>query len=175
MRHAVWRLSGRLPYGGRMITDRPNTIPWPPLLYLAGAILPWLLHKAVPLDLPSFGRIADLAIPPTGWAFVAAGAFLAYLGVRSLRDAGTAVDPRAPADKLVTFGPFNQSRNPIYLGVIVAFFGLAIATGNLWRFAAIPVLVVALTRLAIEREEQHLAARFGAQWQDYATKVRRWM
>jgi protein-S-isoprenylcysteine O-methyltransferase Ste14 len=158
-----------------MMSERPNVIPWPPILYLAGAIVPWVLHGAVPFDIPSLGRIADMAIPPIGWAFVAAGAFLAYLGVRSLRDAGTAVDPRAPADRLVTFGPFNQSRNPIYLGVMIAFCGLAIATGNIWRFAALPVLVVGLTRLAIEREEAHLAARFGAEWPDYATRVRRWI
>ena len=29
--------------------------------------------------------------------------------------------------------------------------------------------------LAIEREERHLAARFGTDWQDYAARTPRWL
>ena len=58
--------------------------------------------------------------------------------------------------------------------MLIAFIGLALATGNLWRFAAVPVLFAALMPLAVVREEAHLAARFPAEWEAFAARVPRW-
>jgi protein-S-isoprenylcysteine O-methyltransferase Ste14 len=35
--------------------------------------------------------------------------------------------------------------------------------------------MLVLTKLAIEREEAHLAARFGDAWAAYRARVRRWL
>jgi protein-S-isoprenylcysteine O-methyltransferase Ste14 len=102
------------------------------------------------------------------------GLTINYLALRSFAGAGTPVSPIAPAERLVTFGLYNRTRNPMYLAMLVAFLGLALATGNLWRFAAVPVLFAALVPLAVVREEAHLGAQFGAEWQEYAARVPRW-
>jgi protein-S-isoprenylcysteine O-methyltransferase Ste14 len=168
----------RLPcvYGCGMtnFADRPNTIHWPPILYVMALLLPWLLQTIIPLPIIAPGRIWDDLMFSVGWALVATGVTIGWLALKSFTAFGTPFDPTARAEKLVTFGLYNRSRNPMYLAAVIAFFGLAVATGNVWRFAVLPVLCVGLQRLAIEREEQHLLARFGEAWTTYSATVRRW-
>ena len=52
---------------------------------------------------------------------------------------------------------------------------LALATGILWFLLAALVSGLLVQKLAIEREERHLEARFGKKWRDYSRKVRRWI
>lgn len=154
--------------------ERPNRIPWPPLLYGAGLIVPWLLSLLVSLPDASLPEPFDALQGGLGWGLVAGGVALAWFAIKSFMGVETAVDPTKPATRLVTFGIYNQSRNPMYLGALVAFLGLAVATGNPWRFVALPLLWYGLMRLAIHREEAHLEARFGADWRSYASRVPRW-
>jgi protein-S-isoprenylcysteine O-methyltransferase Ste14 len=157
-----------------MDTSRPNTLPWPPILYALALLVPWLAQTLVALPILTAGRIWDDVLVAVGWALVALGLTINYLALRSFAGVGTPVSPVAPADHLVTFGLYNRTRNPMYLAMLIAFVGLALATGNLWRFAAVPVLFAALVPLAVVREEAHLAVRFGAEWQAYAARVPRW-
>jgi protein-S-isoprenylcysteine O-methyltransferase Ste14 len=154
--------------------ERPNSIHWPPILYGLALVLPWLLGKFAPLPRLEAGGVAGQALVPIGYAIVAAGIMVGYLAIRSFSAAGTPFDPTARAEKLVTFGLYHQSRNPMYLAALIAFFGLALATGNLWRLIALPLLFFGLQNLAVIREESHLEARFGDAWRDYASRVRRW-
>jgi protein-S-isoprenylcysteine O-methyltransferase Ste14 len=156
------------------VTDRPNTIHWPPILYVVGLAVPWLLQTILPLPIIEPGRIWDDLMVSIGCALVATGLTIGWLALKSFTAFGTPFSPTARAEKLVTFGLYNRTRNPMYLGVLMAFLGLALATGSLWRFAMLPVLFSGLQMLAIEREEAHLAARFGEAWRDYAGRVRRW-
>jgi protein-S-isoprenylcysteine O-methyltransferase Ste14 len=75
----------------------------------------------------------------------------------------------------VTRGPFALSRNPIYLGEALILSGLAGIESSAGYAAAAALFVILVTRLAIVREEAHLAARFGAAWEAYAGRVRRWL
>ncbi len=154
--------------------ERPNSIYWPPLAYLAALVAPWLLQTYLPLpeiELP--GSFED-AMVGVGLALLATGVVVDYLALRSFRAVGTPFDPTAKAEKLVSFGLYNRTRNPMYLGAMVAFLGLAIATGNIWRWLALPPLFWVLHTLAILREEAHLEARFGEAWRDYAARTPRW-
>ncbi len=154
--------------------DRPNTIHWPPILYATALLLPWLLQFLLPLPQISLGSVADDAMIGIGWALVATGLTVGYLALRSFSGAGTPFDPTARAERLVTFGLYNRTRNPMYLAALVAFLGLALATGNSWRFLVLPVLFFGLLKLAVLREEQHLDARFGEDWRSYVGKIPRW-
>jgi protein-S-isoprenylcysteine O-methyltransferase Ste14 len=154
--------------------DRPNTIHWPPILYVLAFALPFGLQWLLPLPVIAPGRIWDDVMAGIGWALLATGVTVGYLALKSFAGAGTPFDPTAKAEKLVTFGLYNRTRNPMYLAALIAFAGLAIATGNVWRFTVLPPLCVGLHALAVLREEQHLEARFGQSWRDYAAKVNRW-
>ncbi|WP_188518730.1 methyltransferase family protein [Alsobacter metallidurans] len=155
------------------IGERPNTIPWPPLIYSAAMLLAWGLEQVDPfiwLDL-------QLRIVPE-WAGVAlfAIAILADLGCFIvLRRKGTTVLPNAPSKALVTTGPYRWSRNPIYVANTVALLGFALALRWGWLLLLVPVTIAAVNWLAISREEAHLERRFGQDWRDYAARVRRWI
>jgi protein-S-isoprenylcysteine O-methyltransferase Ste14 len=95
----------------------------------------------------------------------------------SLRRANTTVDPRQPdaTTALVQHGIFAYSRNPIYLGFILALLG--------WLFivsALMPLLwwicyFGYLDRVQIPREEQALTINFGDHFVAYCRRVRRWL
>jgi protein-S-isoprenylcysteine O-methyltransferase Ste14 len=154
--------------------DRPNTIHWPPIAYVAALALPWLLQWLLPLPVVSVGRLADDAMTGIGWALMATGVTVGWLALRSFNAVGTPFDPTARAEKLVSFGLYNRTRNPMYLGAMIAFVGLALASGNIWRWIALAPLAWVLHVKAILREEAHLEARFGDAWRDYAARVKRW-
>jgi protein-S-isoprenylcysteine O-methyltransferase Ste14 len=116
------------------------------------------------------------------WPWRAVG--LGVLGVGLALDLGaiftlvrhkTTFRPDQGTTRLVTSGPFSISRNPIYLGNTIAMAGASLAFDLAWLLLVIPVVTVAVQKLAIEREEQHLAAVFGGTWEAYRRKVRRWI
>jgi protein-S-isoprenylcysteine O-methyltransferase Ste14 len=95
--------------------------------------------------------------------------------IGAFRRRRTAVQPWKPSTALVADGPYRFSRNPIYLGFAVTHLGLALAL-NSWLALAllIPCLVV-VDRGVIAREERYLAAKFGAPYDVYRARVRRWL
>ncbi len=82
--------------------------------------------------------------------------------------------PHRPATALVTSGPFAWSRNPIYLGNTLALIGAGLAFSNLWFLPAAALAAFAVLRLAIRREQRHLAERFGPAWETYRGQTLRW-
>lgn len=154
-------------------TERSNTFPWPPVIYLAAAVaaiaasliypLPWLVSP-----------LAELAF--AAGIMVAAGAvFIEYSAMRELRDKNTTVLPTKRSDHLVTSGPFSFTRNPIYLGNTMLIIAAGLVFGALWFLPAAILASYVTTKLAIEREEKHLEHRFGKAFRDYSKRVRRWI
>lgn len=152
--------------------DRPNTIPWPPLLLGIAIVAGVGLQAAYPLR---FGRTeAGEILRGAGIVAFLVAIGLTFLAIRELRTSNTTVHANRRAGHLVTRGPFAFSRNPIYLGMIMALVGLGLIAGNGWLILAAFVCGYALQKLAIEREEAHLEHRFGKGWRDYRKRVRRW-
>jgi protein-S-isoprenylcysteine O-methyltransferase Ste14 len=150
--------------------DRPNTIPWPPILFLGALLAANALRIVSPLALeiaPMLrlfgGIVAVAALGLMAWAFLA------------FRAHQTSVLPHRRAEALIETGPFAVSRNPIYLSEAVLLAGLGLVNGSVWYWVVIPPFMLAVTRLAIIREEAHLKARFGPAWDGYAARVRRWL
>ena len=153
--------------------DRPSPIPWPPIILVAALALGFALHAVLPI-----GWLAGAAREVLRW--IGAAAILAALAVfawsfATLRRHRTTFRVDRPATALVTEGPFRHSRNPIYAAMVALIAGAGLAAGNLWLILLAPVAAVLRQRLAVEPEEQHLAARFGEAWRAYAATVRRWL
>jgi protein-S-isoprenylcysteine O-methyltransferase Ste14 len=85
------------------------------------------------------------------------------------------VKPFEESKALITTGVFAISRNPMYLGMTLILFGLGLLLGSLTPFLVVSALPVLLGRLFIFPEEQMLDDTFGAQFQEYRKRVRRWM
>lgn len=153
--------------------DRPNRWPWPPMIYGAAILLATALGIAAPL--PWFGSpLRDILFAVGALTMVAAIALDLY-AMATLNAGHTTIWPNRRSDHLVSGGPFRFTRNPIYVGNTMLMIGAGLAFGILWFIGLAFVAAWATQKLAIEREEAHLEARFGKHYRDYRKKVRRWV
>lgn len=78
-----------------------------------------------------------------------------------------------PPERLVTSGPYRFTRNPMYLGHLIFFLGLAIMLS--WpAWLVFAVHCVWFDRRA-RGDEAHLAQLFGPPYLAYAGRVKRWV
>ncbi len=154
------------------ILQRPNRIPWPPILLVSAVLAAWALQASWPVAVPLDWTGRWLRF--TGATIAFAGLALDLAAMFAMRQARTNVLPHRAADQLVTSGVFAYSRNPIYLGNTLLLSGLALALVWPWLLATALVAAVLVHHLAIRREERHLSARFGAAFVEYAQRVPRW-
>lgn len=142
----------------------------PPVVFLAGLVIGFLLQHQWPLALAPAGILPKLL---GGLAALLAGT-LALWGFRAFHRAHTTVRPDRAASTLMTQGPFRFTRNPLYLSLALLQAGLALLANALWpALMLLPVLLVIRLHV-IAREERHLLGRFGAEYQAYCSTVRRW-
>ncbi len=83
--------------------------------------------------------------------------------------------PWAPPRRLVTVGLYRFSRNPMYVGVLLALIGWALLFGSAalgWYAAA---MALAFHLRVVLAEEPWLARTHGAEWQAYQKAVPRWL
>lgn len=151
--------------------DLPGVVVFPPLLFvsclLAGFAVHWL--RPLPTGLPWLPRMILAAVS------LAVAAVFGVGGERALHGAGTNVSPQRPTTAIVTGGIYGYTRNPLYLGLLGVYTALALAADSLWPFALWIVLLPVLSQGIVAREERYLAAKFGEPYQDYMTRVRRWL
>ena len=142
----------------------------------AGAVLfkhrGWLpvLFLFVPLLAP--GRTSAL-----GWviglAVIAAGEWVRLAGVAA---AGTVTRRRSrTVQRLVTYGPFAWSRNPLYNGNFLIWMGFVIVSGVYWFLPIAVLLFVVEYTLIVRYEEGVLESIFGAEYLAYKARTPRWL
>lgn len=76
---------------------------------------------------------------------------------------------------VVIEGPYNFTRNPMYLGVSTALLGAAIYFGNLLSFLAPIIFFLVMNYYFVPFEEKLLENLFGKKYLGYKKKVRRWL
>lgn len=106
-----------------------------------------------------------------GWmagALVLMGGSVCLMGIMSFCRAKTTVDPTRPerAANLVIAGIYRQSRNPMYLGLLLVFAGCVVYAGNFAGVVVLPGFVWFLNRFQIGPEEDILWRKFGAPYED---------
>lgn len=110
-----------------------------------------------------------------GVVFIAAGAYLGRWSFLELNKYHTAHDLYQNPRTIVTTGPYQFSRNPIYLGLSMIYLGLGALFANLWVFFFYPFLFLWLNVVIVEKEENLLDDLFGEDFYQYRRLVRRWM
>ncbi|HEY3529555.1 MAG TPA: isoprenylcysteine carboxylmethyltransferase family protein [Nocardioides sp.] len=110
-------------------------------------------------------------------AIVAGSVALAATAARSFRRHGTTLSPEQPesASVLVATGPHAASRNPMYLGLTGLLLANAVRLRSWTAVAPLAAFVAYLDRVQIRAEEEALHDRFGAEYDDYRTRVPRWL
>ena len=120
--------------------------------------------------------LADLRVLWLGILLMVLGFALSFSAFSLFRRKGTEINPTSEANKvLVIEGPFRFSRNPMYLGLVLFTLGIALCVGSLPMFA-VPVLLFATANWShIPFEEAKMHRQFGANFDEYKRKVRRWI
>jgi len=137
---------------------------------VAGLVPWWLTGWQVRQPLPYW---APLRV--AGAALVAAGtSVLVHAFVRFVVEGIGTPAPVAPTERLVVGGLYRYVRNPMYLAVVAAIIGQALALGQpalLWYAAAVGAATGAFVRWY---EEPTLRRQFGAQYETYRRAVPAW-
>jgi len=144
----------------------------PPLIPLTFIILAWLIDRyiyalPIPITVEIQMIIAYVLMPIAGILF----AFSLYFFIKTKQNP----EPHTPTNALYTGGIFKITRNPIYLGFIVAQIVVAIKLNNLYVVLSLPVVWWFLNKWVIEPEEAYLEKLFGQEYVDYKKSVRRWL
>jgi protein-S-isoprenylcysteine O-methyltransferase Ste14 len=142
----------------------------------AGAVLfrnrGWLpvLFLAVPLLAPGHTSPRRWAL---GLLLIVAGEAIRLAGVAA---AGTVTRRRSRnVQRLVTYGAFAWSRNPLYNGNFLIWMGFAVISGVLWFIPIAAVIFAVEYSLIVRYEEGVLESIFGEEYLAYKRRTPRWI
>ena len=124
-----------------------------------------------PHEVPLVVRVAGAV------ALLVIGQGIAISGMVAFRRAKTTVNPIkiSTASSLVSSGVFRLTRNPMYLGLLIALAGWAVYLASWLALLGLPLFVLYMNRFQIGPEERAMASLFGADYAAYKERVRRWI
>jgi len=142
-----------------------------PVAYYLAGLIAGFAHDLL------LGIVPTLPLPlrPIGAVALVFGLTIGGLGLFALHRAGTAIDPMRSTTALVTGSVYRVTRNPAYLGLTLAYAGVAVLGTSAASLLLLPIVVLLISTLVIQREEHYLSAIFGIAYEDYRRKVRRWL
>ena len=169
MRHTGWHGFRRVKIYSSVVVDmergwRWGNVPVPEahlVLIAIGVVLNVLWPLGINSD-ATWGRWSAVILMVVGvvliwWATVAAGRV-------------TMADP----DRLVTTGPYGMSRHPMYVAWTLIYLGLVLLLDSAWLLILTPVLAV-VVHWEARREERRLVEAFGSDYEEYRSRVRRYL
>ena len=143
-------------------------------------LLVWLVFAGAMLGVAYSAPTLSFTLPGSSalaLALVALGAAVAIAGVIAFRNKRTTVNPLNPSasSSVVSGGVYRLSRNPMYLGFLLALAGWAVYLSNAGAALFLPAFVTYMTQYQIKPEERALLAKFGPEFAQYLSRVRRWL
>ena len=143
----------------------------PPPAYFAIALLAgWALQAFLPLP-----WVARPIARSFGGALLVAGLMIIVTGILAMAHGRGTLSTNGPSEALVTAGPYRFSRNPLYLGLVLLYSGVACLFAIVWAMPLLIPLVVFTQMAVIAPEERYLERAFGEAYVSYRARVRRWL
>jgi len=140
-------------------TSNRTFVAWPLALLAAEA----LLQQGWP-------RIYPWGLPLLAWGYLQ----YRLVGNYRSRIGGGGPGVAIPPDRIVESGPYRWVRNPMYLGHLIFFAGLAITLGS-WIALAVFTFHLFWFDRRVREDEERLATLFGEPYADYCRRVKRWI
>lgn len=150
--------------------DRADIILLPPLIYLGGLVVGFIVESWVPTSLGDRRMLSVLGV-----AGIVAGGLLGAWGDLTMKRAGTSPFPWKPTKAIVDTGPYRFTRNPLYLAQALMHAGIAALGDSAWALAALLPVLIVVRYGVIKPEEEYLTRKFGDAYLAYARRVRRWL
>lgn len=142
----------------------------PPVLLAIAIALSYFISTLFPIL-----QFTDVVISFAGLICITAGIGLFLWARKLLRKHKTTLRPHGKPSKLVTYGPYRFSRNPIYLGFLMISIGTVLLFANVLAFAGPLIFFVFISTFVIPIEERMLTKTFGKSYTSYNKKIRRWI
>ena len=144
--------------------------PYPPIYFFVSLTLMIALHCLAPIY-----QLLSTPLRYTGIPLVVGGICVAAVAAGAFLRVGTPVVPFEKSTVVMTSGLFRFTRNPMYLGMVMALVGVALFLGSAAAFLPIPIFLWLIRYQFISREEEFLEELFGEEYLTYKGKVRRWL
>ena len=152
--------------------ERPAIIAPPPLL-AAGCILAGFVASHY-WALPFFPGPRPIRIAVGVLLFL--GAVLIFvLAQREFMAHNEHPSPYRATNTIFGTGIYSRSRNPIYIAMMIVVLAVGVTANDAWFLIALPVLFLLLRFGVVSAEETYLSEKFGANYDDYRRRVRRWI
>ncbi|TDT77328.1 protein-S-isoprenylcysteine O-methyltransferase Ste14 [Litoreibacter halocynthiae] len=129
--------------------------------WVAARFLPWRVDAPL-LEVVSWGGIA-IGLVLIAWSAV-------WFWLRK-----TTIEPHHTPQNLIVEGPYQLSRNPIYVGMAIILAAAVVGRGQVLCLILIPLFVMIINKRFIVPEEASLRAVFGAEAETYMQATRRWL
>ena len=133
------------------------------------SVFPHNISYLVPIETLSHHKIKYVAMPIMFVALI--WVILAQNHMKNSWRIG--IDENSKSE-LITNGLFAVSRNPIFLGMIMATLGLFLLTPNVWTLVFF-ILGYVLIQIQIRLEEDFLTKQHGEKYERYKNEVRRFI
>lgn len=145
---------------------------FPPYLVFLGLIISFLLEFLVYRN-----QIFDNSIifRFLGIILTIAAILLFVKSVRIFNLRKEKLHPRSISTQIFKDGPFQFSRNPIYLAMFVLVIGVGLTLNSFWFLYSGLVVAIMIHYGVIIPEENYLEKEFGKDYLEYKKSVRRWL
>jgi len=138
-------------------------------------LLQLLLPIRIMSDISVIGHIDPDWLMIVGLLIALAGLSLSLAGHRAMTRRGGYVSFSLSVTALVTDGVFARTRNPGYVGMLIALSGIAVAFGFDWLLILIVAVWALLHFVVVRHEEAYLEREFGRAYQQYKNSVPRYV
>jgi protein-S-isoprenylcysteine O-methyltransferase Ste14 len=136
---------------------------------IVAGIVPWLLTRWDGQQSSEWIKALGVVVLLIG------GALIVETTTRfALQGRGTPA-PWAPPERFVERGSYRFVRSPMYLGVLLLVLGQGLLLGRAVLYAWTVAAWLIFTGFLVFYEEAQLSERFGASYDDYRRRVRRWL
>ena len=148
----------------KLLTYRPPRIA---LALLAVTIGLWYFSPPQTLFFMPYILVASVCII-IGFA----GMILAWL---QFKRSDEAVCPTAKTSRIIMYGMYRYTRNPMYLGMVLILLGASFIMGTIPSMLAPVVFFLIIDKIFIPYEEDKLQSSFGDSYNEYMMATRRWL
>ena len=121
-----------------------------------------------------FWYIENETLSNVGWGLLILPLIVVWIAQSQMADSWRIGIDKKNKTKLVTKGLFSISRNPIFLGIMIANIGLFLVIPNAFTLVIVSLSTISINT-QIRLEEEFLELEFENDYLVYITKVRRWI
>jgi protein-S-isoprenylcysteine O-methyltransferase Ste14 len=137
----------------------------------AGYALLWIIHRRYFSPIVETGQLLQVVLPVFAIVLAAGSVWFVSAAVNVLGKQWSLAARVVEGHQLITAGPYQIVRNPIYTGMLGMLLATGLAVSHWIGLAAGLIVFVIGTLIRVRSEEKLLREMFGEEWEAYARRV----